>query len=180
MQRWLRRSSILIKSESFQHWWHQCLCSFLVNVRVVSPRHQKLLCCSHRLSKVVHQFPSKSHSSFIKLPSTQPLAALIVAMIFALLNRQKSRGVTLDPSPWRQSQAPRSRKSPESVHLQNNSFSSIRHSTPPQKNSCDSFSSESSDPSAHCQSKFTARIPWGVVVFMATHERIPVEEVEHE
>ena len=50
-------------------------------------------------SKVIHQFPSKSRSSFIKLPSTQPLAVVIVAMIFALLNRQKSRGVTLDPSP---------------------------------------------------------------------------------
>ena len=91
MQRWLRQSSTRVSSSNvdgisvFAHLW------------LMSAWYLRgIKSCSAVLadfSEVVHQFPSKSRSGFIKLPSTQLLAVVIVAMIFALLNRQKLRGV---------------------------------------------------------------------------------------
>ena len=182
MQRWLRQSSTRVSSSNvdgisvFAHLW------------LMSAWYLRgIKSCSAVLadfSEVVHQFPSKSRSGFIKLPSTQLLAVVIVAMIFALLNQQKLRGVRSQTRVRDDKAKRRGAAKAQNPSIYKTIAVLLFFHTPQyshhKKYSCDSFSPESSDPSVHCQSKFTARIPWGVVVFMATHERIPVEEVEHE
>lgn len=136
MQRWLRQSSTRVSPSNvhginvFAHLWLM----FAWYLRGIKSCSAVLV----DFSEIVHQFPSKSRSGFIKLSSTQLLAVVIVAMIFALLNRQKSRGVcdlrpesvTTKPSA-EEPQRPRIRRFTKQLLYY---FFSIRHSTPTTKN----------------------------------------------